>query len=118
MVPVIMDGDFVAGTRVERPERIRDGLLYVVVSRTQGLALKYLQVRTEGLRCYSENSTFQPYDLEFEEVREIWEVQLRVTRHILNQRYEVVPAPGAAQGALERIERLMVELIERRALEP
>jgi hypothetical protein len=116
MVPVIQDGDFVAGMRVSGRE-IRDGLLYVVVARGRGVAVKYLKLRTEALRCYSHNPEHGSYDVDLEDVVELWEVQLRITRHILNQQFEFIPTGVRGNTErIERIERLVEQLIEQRAL--
>lgn len=83
MEPILLHGDYVGCQRVENPHTIRDGTIYVVVSRTQGITVKYLRVTLHALRCLSANATEHlPFDLDLDEVREIWEVQIRITRHL------------------------------------
>lgn len=102
MLPHLFDGDFVACTRVDHPDEIRDGLIYVIVSRTQGIAVKHIRAHSNGLRLLPANMKgHQPHDLPLDEVRELWEVQIRITKHILSGAIE-----RQLMGSSRRMDRL------------
>lgn len=111
MTPFIMDGDYVACTKVENRHHVRDGLMYVIVSRTQGITVKYLRIQQHTVRCYPANTDgYQPFDLDFDEVRELWEVQIRITKHITagNFEYQAI----GDQSRISRLENVVEKLLE------
>lgn len=115
MFPIIQDGDYVACTRIERPSQVRDGLIYVVVSRTSGLMIKYLQARRNSIRCISHDViNFKTYELDFEDIREIWEVQLRITKKINNHGFDTQSI--GSNSRVDRLESLVDQLAKKNAL--
>lgn len=114
MNPILMDGDYVACTRVEDARYIRDGLIYVIVSRN-GVAVKHVRVVNDKLLCTPENTHgFEPFEVPFEEVRELWAVKIRITRHIIGGRLEQV---GAGQGG-SKLEELLIRLLDQAGSAP
>jgi transcriptional regulator with XRE-family HTH domain len=115
MVPVVLDGDFVACTKVEDVEGIRDGLLYIIVSTAQGVSLKYLQVRRHSVKCMPHDTVnYQPFELDYSEISEVWEVRVRVTKHILNNTITTTTI-GRQSGSLA-IEELVKKLSDQQGL--
>jgi transcriptional regulator with XRE-family HTH domain len=82
MLPLIAPGDYVSGKRLASGADLINGGIYVLVTRTQGIHLKHVTWVGQYL-CTPANGKYEPYHLEVDEVREIWDVRLRITRNVL-----------------------------------
>jgi len=73
MLPV-ESGSVIICSYVERVQDIKDGNTYIVVSKERGLVYKrvYLQKESNRLLLISDNTAFQPYELDMQEVTEVW----------------------------------------------
>lgn len=90
MEPVLYDGDYVSCKPVKTASDIRSGHLYCIVSRSAGPQIKYVQLTRTSLKMLPANREgYQPYDLEFEDIMEVWEVALRITRNLMDPRIEL-----------------------------
>jgi transcriptional regulator with XRE-family HTH domain len=119
MSPIVQDGDYVACTKIEHLNDVRNGLLYVVITEFNGLVIKFLQVNVSQnrMKCLSYNQErFKPFDLLLEEVREIWEVQLRVTKHFLTDHLST--SHIGRGSSFSRLEKFINSLDEQGAFEP
>jgi phage repressor protein C with HTH and peptisase S24 domain len=85
MMPNITSGDYVICEAIERGEPLKDNAVYVVV--TDSVVAKRIQQVKENndlvrLRLISDNApTYQPYEVELDEVRQILRVKARMTNH-------------------------------------
>jgi phage repressor protein C with HTH and peptisase S24 domain len=88
MMPNITSGDYVICEAVERGEPLKDNAVYVIV--TDSVVAKRIQQVKENndlvrLRLISDNApTYQPYEVELDEVRQILRVKSRMTHHGIN----------------------------------
>jgi hypothetical protein len=71
------------GEKVEGPDQIRDNQAYIVVSRSEGIVYKRV-VRNQRagtkLTLVSDNPVFQPYTVSAEDVLELWQAQMVITK--------------------------------------
>lgn len=75
-MPPIREGSFVIGKYVERPEDVRFGYTYVVVTRDEGLTYKRVMAfnKKEGTyELHSDNKMYPPFKVRAEDVLEFWE---------------------------------------------
>lgn len=83
MYPHIKNKDLVVCLPIERPHEIKSGRIYVIVTRTEGILIKFATFLGSSLQLKSSeeyiSSTIQ---IELEDVREIWEVKYRITESI------------------------------------
>jgi len=84
MYPTITNGDLVVCDPIEKTDPIRENSVYVVVSDVV-VAKRIQPVREDGqitaLRLISDNSVFQPYEVDASEIRQILRVKCRLTKH-------------------------------------
>jgi transcriptional regulator with XRE-family HTH domain len=68
-------GSIVICKYIEKLEEIKDGRTYVVVSNNEGLVYKRVRNLNEdhALFLQSDNETYLPYKLPYEEVAEVWQ---------------------------------------------
>lgn len=104
MTPLLQPGDWVCCRRLEDPKYIKPGQVYVVVSNSQGIFAKHIQLMADRIRCISANTDYNGVDLDLEDVREIWEVIIRITKHLGQDK----PDGGLAEK-VDYIERFLRE---------
>lgn len=76
-------GSIIVGEKVEGPEQIRDNQAYIVVSRSEGIVYKRLvrnQRSGKKLTLVSDNPVFQPYTVAAEDVLELWQAQMVISK--------------------------------------
>lgn len=83
MAPLIHSGDYVGCTR-QQIEHLVDNAIYVVVSKPHGIILARVAKEQENLlRLSVENQAAgNPYTIAYEEVEELWKVQVRITGNL------------------------------------
>jgi transcriptional regulator with XRE-family HTH domain len=84
MYDTLASGDVVISSYVEDWRHIRDGRVYVLVARTEGITVKrvYNKLTRSGkgfLLCESDNEDFRPFQLLADELMEVWEFQAKIT---------------------------------------
>jgi transcriptional regulator with XRE-family HTH domain len=75
-MPPIKEGSFVIAKYVEKPDEIKIGHTYVVVTKDDGLSYKRIMnyAKKEGsIELHSDNKIYQPYKVKLEDVLELWE---------------------------------------------
>lgn len=75
-MPPLAEGAYVIGTYVEKLENIRDGHTYVVLTQNEGLVYKRLYntlSSTGTVQFHSDNKAYLPYELNAEDIFEVWE---------------------------------------------
>ncbi|HQQ93991.1 MAG TPA: LexA family transcriptional regulator [Bacteroidia bacterium] len=75
-MPPIREGSFVIAKYIERPEDVRLGHTYVVVTKDDGLTYKRVMAynKKEGTyELHSDNKAYQPFKVKTSDVLEIWE---------------------------------------------
>jgi transcriptional regulator with XRE-family HTH domain len=101
-------GNLVIGTYVEGLDEIKDDRLYIIVSRSAGVV--YKRVRNDPDRkvlvLHSDNLSYPPYSLPYEEIEEVWKqvafVSLGDMRDNLNEVRDV--KLNEMQDAIARLE--------------
>ena len=107
MEPILAHGDLIVCSQVDVPQSLREGLAYVLVSATAGVSVKYLRRgRDHVLAIPANQQDYSPVRYDLGDIRELWLVEWRVTRHFLNP---VAPYVAEDFGArLSAIEQLLV----------
>jgi transcriptional regulator with XRE-family HTH domain len=83
MEPVICHGDYVVCRRCDQLNNIKIGRIYVIVSALYGISVKYIYHGTGYIVMEPANLTsHQATLLDYADIKEIWEVVLRVTGDI------------------------------------
>lgn len=73
-MPPYTDGTYIVGKYVESKDELKEGKTYVFITKTDGIVYKRFrkQNRLEAL-VSSDNSFYEPYELRWDDVLEIWE---------------------------------------------
>jgi len=109
MVRTFFDGDLVFGKYVESLDDIKDGRIYVIVSKNDGIVLKRVINRIEErgkliLKSDNRNGNYPTYTIDAEEVMEVWYVTMFASKQM--------PEPVDVYDRLHELESQLIELKE------
>ncbi|MFL0062198.1 helix-turn-helix transcriptional regulator [Tenacibaculum maritimum] len=109
MVRTFFDGDLVFGKYVENLGDIKDGRIYIIVSKNDGIVLKRVINRIEErgkliLKSDNKDGNYPTYTINIEEVMEVWYVTMFASKQM--------PEPVDIYDRLHELESKVVELEE------
>jgi transcriptional regulator with XRE-family HTH domain len=76
-------GSIIVGDKVEGMDEVRNSHAYIVVSRNEGIVYKRIVKNNKSknkLTMVSDNPSFQPYQINTEDVIELWQAQMVLSR--------------------------------------
>ncbi len=96
MEPTLFDGDKVVCSYIDKQywDSIKDNYVYILVSES-GVVIKRAKNRIKDLlhlELFSDNSYYNPYIMQWEEIREIWYVNVKIS--------PFMPSPTHVRNAL------------------
>jgi transcriptional regulator with XRE-family HTH domain len=87
MEPVLLAGDYVSGNRVQDLRDIREGSVHVIVTVSNGIHIKYVRLYGNRALCIPANKIeYDEYYIAYEEIKEIWSADVRVTKSFFDPR--------------------------------
>ena len=78
--------------KVENLEQVKSNMTYIVVSRNEGIVYKRVMKNNKlknKLTLISDNTVFQPYTVNSEDVLEIWKAEMVMSKANTEQRWDV-----------------------------
>ena len=106
-------GSIIVGQKLERLEEIKQDAAYIVVSRSEGIVYKRLSVsqRKKGkITLTSDNQAYQPYEIKAEEVLELWQAQMVITKVAQQQRWDVGQLANLVTNLQDQISSLKKQM--------
>lgn len=85
-------GSIIVGEKVEGSADIKQNQAYIVVSRNEGIVYKRIEKdgRTKNkLTLVSDNPQYQPYQVNADDVMELWQAQMVISKVSNQQRWDV-----------------------------
>lgn len=85
-------GSIIVGERVQDLEDVKTNQTYIVVSRTDGIVYKRMLKNNRQKNKFtlvSDNPTYQPYSVNAEDILEVWQAQMIITKANTQQRWDV-----------------------------
>jgi transcriptional regulator with XRE-family HTH domain len=85
-------GSVIVGEKVESLEELKSNQTYIVVSKTEGIVYKRMAKNNRARNKYtmiSDNPAYQPYTLAAEDIMEVWQAQMIISRANTQQRWDV-----------------------------
>ncbi|MGS2725733.1 S24 family peptidase [Psychroserpens sp. BH13MA-6] len=107
MLSTFYDGDFVFGTYVEDLKDLRDGRVYLVVSKNDGIVLKRVinRIKEEGsliLKSDNQDGNYPDFKIPVEDILEIWYVTMYASKQM--------PEPSDVYDKLKDLEHKIANL--------
>jgi transcriptional regulator with XRE-family HTH domain len=85
-------GSIIVGEKVEDTNDIKNSQAYIVVSRNEGIVYKRIEKSNRNknkLTLVSDNPQFQPYQVNAEDIVELWQAQMVISKVSQQQRWDV-----------------------------
>jgi transcriptional regulator with XRE-family HTH domain len=85
-------GSIIVGEKVENKDDIKNSQAYIVVSRNEGIVYKRVEKNGRSkskLTLVSDNPQYQPYQVNAEDVVELWQAQMVISKVATQQRWDV-----------------------------
>jgi hypothetical protein len=85
-------GSVIVGERIQNFEDIKTNQTYIVVSKTDGIVYKRIMKNNRQknkLTFVSDNPTYQPYQVNAEDLLEVWQANMILSKANTQQRWDV-----------------------------
>jgi transcriptional regulator with XRE-family HTH domain len=85
-------GSVIVGEKVNAPDDVKSNDTYIVVSRSEGIVYKRVMKNNKlknKLTLVSDNNAYQPYQVNTEDVMELWKAQMIISKANTQQRWDV-----------------------------
>jgi transcriptional regulator with XRE-family HTH domain len=85
-------GSVIVGEKVQNLEEVKSNNTYVVVSKTDGIVYKRVLKNTRQKNKFtlvSDNPSYQPYNVGADEILELWQAQMVISKANTQQRWDV-----------------------------
>jgi transcriptional regulator with XRE-family HTH domain len=106
-------GSVIVGEKVEDPESVRNNQAYIVVSRNEGIVYKRVVRNNRSktkVTLVSDNPVYEPYQLNLEDVMELWQAQVVITKVSPQQRYDVTSLSNLVSNLQEQVSAIRKKL--------
>lgn len=120
MEPTFYASDYVLCRFLPKPEwdDLREDQVAVIVSESRGLQLKRLTFRMgEGyVRCKSDNRSHPYYQLDLEDVLEVWRFEWRITSSAHNPTEGLAERVNTVENSLEDMRILLEQVLDKKEI--
>ena len=85
-------GSIIVGEKVGNPEEVKNDQAYIVVSKNEGIVYKRIVKNNRSknkLTLVSDNPQYQPYQVNAEDVVELWQAQMVISKVSAQQRWDM-----------------------------
>ncbi|HYH16441.1 MAG TPA: LexA family transcriptional regulator, partial [Flavisolibacter sp.] len=85
-------GSVIVGERVDNLDDVKNSNTYIVVSKTEGIVYKRVMRNNRSKNKFmlvSDNPAYQPYSVNAEDILEVWQAQMILTKANTQQRWDV-----------------------------
>lgn len=85
-------GSIIVGEKVDSMDDVKNNQAYIVVSRSEGIVYKRIVRNNRAknkITLVSDNPTYQPYQVNTEDVVELWQAQVVINKVTTQQRWDV-----------------------------
>jgi transcriptional regulator with XRE-family HTH domain len=99
-------GSVIVGEKVENLEDVKSNNTYIVVSKTDGIVYKRVlkNGRQKGrFTLVSDNPAYQPYSVSAEDILEVWQAQMIVSKANQQQRWDVNQLAGLVNDLQQQV---------------
>jgi transcriptional regulator with XRE-family HTH domain len=108
MLPT-QSGSVIVGEKVEDLEDLKNNNTYIVISRNEGIVYKRMMKNTRSKNKFtliSDNQTYQPYNINAEDVLEVWKATMIISKANVQQRWDVNQLASVVNNLQEQISTL------------
>lgn len=99
-------GSVIVGEKVESLDEVKSNNTYVVVSKTEGIVYKRMLKNNRVKNKYtlvSDNPAYQPYSVNAEDIVEVWQAQMILSKANQQQRWDVNQLAGLVNDLQQQV---------------
>ena len=85
-------GSIIVGEKIDATDNLKNDQAYIVVSRNEGIVYKRIVKNNKAknkLTLVSDNPQYQPYQVNTEDVVELWQAQMIISKVSQQQRWDM-----------------------------
>jgi transcriptional regulator with XRE-family HTH domain len=102
-------GSVIVGEKVDNLDEVKTSNTYVVISRQEGIVYKRIVKNGRSkskLTLVSDNPAYQPYHVDAEDVLEVWQAQMIITRASQQNKWDVNQLANLVTNLQEQVSTL------------
>lgn len=102
-------GSVIVGEKVDDVEEVRNNNTYIVISRNEGIVYKRVLKNTRTKNKFtliSDNVAYQPYNINAEDVIELWKATMVISKANTQQRWDVNQLANVVSDLQEQVSKL------------
>ena len=102
-------GSVIVGEKIEDITDVKNNNTYIVISRNEGIVYKRMMKNNRSKNKYtliSDNPEYQPYNINAEDVLELWKATLIINRANVQQRWDVNQLASVVSNLQEQVSTL------------
>jgi transcriptional regulator with XRE-family HTH domain len=112
MLPT-QSGSVIVGEKVDDLDSVKTTNTYIVVSKSEGIVYKRVVKNNRSknkVTLLSDNPTYQPYQVNAEDIVELWQAQMIITKANVQQRWDVNQLASLVNNLQEQVSTLKKKL--------
>ena len=102
-------GSVIVGEKVEDMEDVKNNNTYIVVSKNGGIVYKRINRNNRArnkVTLLSDNPLYEPYQVNADDIIEVWRAQMIITKANIQQRWDVSQLAGMVSNLQEQVSSL------------
>src|SRR5215207_8492033 len=99
-------GSVIVGEKIQNLEEVKSNQTYVVVSKTDGIVYKRMMKNNKQKNKFtlvSDNPSYQPYTVNSEDILEVWQAQMIISKANTQQRWDVGQLAGLVNNLQQQV---------------
>jgi transcriptional regulator with XRE-family HTH domain len=99
-------GSVIVGERVQNLDDVKSNQTYIVVSKTDGIVYKRIMKNNRQknkMMLVSDNPSYQPYPVNAEDILEVWQAQMILSKANTQQRWDVNQLAGLVNNLQQQV---------------
>ena len=102
-------GSVIVGEKIQNLDDVKSNQTYIVVSKSDGIVYKRIMKNNRQknkLTLVSDNPAYQPYQVNAEDVMEVWQAQMIISKANTQQRWDVNQLAGLVNNLQQQVTSL------------
>lgn len=99
-------GSVIVGERIQSLEDVKSNQTYIVVSKNDGIVYKRLMKNNKQknkMTLLSDNPSYQPYTVNADDILEVWQAQMIISKANTQQRWDVNQLAGMVNNLQQQV---------------
>jgi SOS-response transcriptional repressor LexA len=102
-------GSVIVGEKIDDLEEVKSNQTYIVVSKNEGIVYKRVMKNNKSktkITLVSDNTAYQPYNVNADDVLEVWKAQMVISKANIQARWDVNQLANLVNNLQEQVSSL------------